>query len=131
MLLSLKMFKVLILIWLKLKICFSIHRGLTFDTKADLDSFIASTTKQSGFELDAMSSFSSSKGTAKSFDGGEFGVMMSVKNKSGASVKNASVYPSESEVLVGKGTKYQILGDPLIAVDSKGNTLVKLELQEV
>ena len=108
-----------------------IHRGLTFNNKADFDQFLAKINEKSGIDLNAMSSFSSVKSVAKEFDGGEFGVMMSVKkNKSGVTVKNASVYPKESEVLVKKGTTYKILGEPRMTKDSKGNTIVEIDLQE-
>lgn len=62
--------------------------------------------------LDAISSFSSSKNVAKKYskaDGGKGAVLLKVNsNATGKSVKSLSVYPEENEVVVPKGSSYQI-----------------------
>jgi hypothetical protein len=108
------------------------YRGLSFKTQDDLNSFLSSMTKEPTWELDTITSFSSSKKTAKEFDGGEFGVLLNVKsNQSGSSIKKLSEYASESEVLTPPGARYAITGKPTVKTDKNGNKVISITLEEV
>ena len=88
-----------------------IHRGMTFKSEGDRASFLSKISK--GYSLEAMSSFSSSRGIAEDFAGtSSNGIIFTVKNKSGASIKQLSQTKEEEEVLVPKGVKYKIMGNP-------------------
>ena len=88
-----------------------IHRGMTFKSEDARKSFLSKISK--GYSLEAMSSFSSSKKIAEDFAGtSSNGIIFTVKNKSGASIKQLSKIKEEEEVLVPKDTKYRIVGKP-------------------
>jgi hypothetical protein len=88
-----------------------VHRGMSFDSKEDRDAFVSKIS--GGYSLEAMSSFSSSKNTAKEFASQSgSGVLFTVKNKSGVSIKRLSEVEEENEVLVPKDTRYRIVGKP-------------------
>jgi hypothetical protein len=109
-----------------------VHRGLSFTDPDQISKFLKNLTADGGFELTAMSSFSSKPTVAKGFDGGKYGVMLKVKgNQSGTSIKNGSSMLYENEVLVPKGTKYRVSGNPKISRDSIGRTLMEFELEEI
>jgi hypothetical protein len=109
-----------------------VHRGLTFDKPEAVSGFLKQLTQDGGLELDAMSSFSSDRNIAKSFDGGNYGVLIKVKaNQSGTSIKNGSSNSGENEVLIPKGTKYRISGKPTLIVNGAGRTTIELELEEI
>ncbi|MBD2076217.1 DUF1073 domain-containing protein [Phormidium sp. FACHB-592] len=88
-----------------------IHRGLKFNTDEERDKFISSVSN--GFELQALSSFSSDPAIALRFSVGmkkKPGVVISVKsNTKGASVKGVSSVPAEDEIVVPKGAKYKVV----------------------
>jgi hypothetical protein len=100
-----------------------IHRGLSFETKSELNKFIKSIA--GGIELDAVSSWSSSPSTAKDFACCDFGAILKVANKSGVSIRNVSEYPEENEVITKKGAKYRIKSQ------SKIGDNVHIELEEI
>lgn len=105
-----------------------VYRGMNFDTEAAFSQFIQANS--GGFELNAMSSFSATQSVAESFmEGnlpGSVKVLVSVsRNKSGASVKPFSEFPTEDEVLVPSGTKYRVKSQK-----REGNT-VRLEWEEI
>lgn len=102
----------------------SIHRGMRFGSTEARNAFLKSVTENGGLELEAMSSFSSSKGQARNF-ADKNGVVMKVRNKSGVSVKAFSNYPTEDEVLCPKGAKYKVVGKP--KRDKDGTILLELE----
>lgn len=109
-----------------------VHRGLSFGDKAKFSDFMQRLTQDSGFNIDAMSSFSSSKDAAKVFDGGTYGVMLNVvANQSGTSIKNASWHNDENEVLVPKGTKYRIVGPPRVSKSNNGSSLFEFDIEEI
>ena len=88
-----------------------IHRGISFESEEEQSSFLSKISR--GYSLGAMSSFSSSKTTAKGFaEASSFGILFVVKNKSGASIRNLSQMKAEDEVIVPKGVKYKIMGNP-------------------
>lgn len=105
-----------------------IYRGLNLKTQDDLDNFLRSTTKGSSVTLDAMSSFSSDRSIAHDFatDGKPAGsILLKVKdNRSGASIRDLTEYPEESEVLVPKGASYKVVG---VTKNDKGIYEVELE----
>jgi hypothetical protein len=102
----------------------AIHRGMSFDSKADRDAFVSKIS--GGYSLEAMSSFSSSKNTAKDFatQAGS-GILFTVKNKSGVSIKRLSQVEEENEVLVPKDTRYRIVGTP-----KKAGNVVVVQMEE-
>lgn len=108
----------------------TVYRGMSFNSDSDRKSFLDKIS--GGYQLEAMSSFSSAKDIAASFakgDGGtskgSFGVLFSVKNKSGVSIQNISDFPDEAEVLAMKGAKYKIKGTP-----KKSGKMIVIELEE-
>ena len=102
-----------------------IHRGISFESKEEQSSFLSKISK--GYSLDAMSSFSSSKATAKGFaESSSFGILFVVKNKSGASIRNLSEIKAEDEVLVPKGVKYKIADKP-----KKSGNIIIVKMEEL
>ena len=88
-----------------------VHRGMSFDSKEQQEAFLSKIS--GGYSLEAMSSFSSSKRVAKEFAmGSKAGILFTVKNKSGASVKRLSLMEEEDEIIVPKDIKYRIVGTP-------------------
>jgi hypothetical protein len=101
----------------------TVYRGMSFDSKADRDSFIQSIAN--GYSLEAMSSFSSSKSVTKEFSQGA-GIIFAVQNnRSGVSIKGMSKVPAENEVLVPKGARYNIK-----TIQSQGAKML-IELEEL
>ena len=102
-----------------------IHRGMTFKSEGDRKSFLSKIS--GGYSLEAMSSFSSSRGIAEDFAGtSSNGIIFTVKNKSGASIKQLSTTKEEEEVLVPKGVKYKLVGTP-----KKVGGVVVVEMEEI
>ena len=84
-----------------------IHRGMSFKTEDERTAFLSKISN--GYSLEAMSSFSSSREMAGNFAGSSNkSVVFTVKNKSGASIKQLSEIKNEDEVLVPKDVKYSI-----------------------
>jgi hypothetical protein len=115
-----------------------IHRGISLKQAGFNQSKFE---KQLEKGLDSLSSFSSNMRVADKFssEGGassdDLRIVLSVKNKSGVSVKRLSSIPDEDEVIVPKGVKYKIVGkeerefrDPLF--DTKIKKIV-YQLEEV
>lgn len=102
-----------------------IHRGLSFKTKAEAQSFLNQAL--SGLSLNSNASFSSSKSYSENFAKGNYGVVLTVKqNKSGVSVRPVSRTPYENEVLAPKDVKYKpIAGQKIVA--KKGIVYVEVE----
>ena len=90
-----------------------IHRGISLKQAGFNQSKFE---KQLENGLDSLSSFSSNMRTADKFsseggtDSDDLRIVLSVKNKSGVSVKRLSSAPDEDEVIVPKGVKYKIVG---------------------
>ena len=102
-----------------------IHRGMTFKSEDQRKSFLSEISK--GYSLEAMSSFSSSRGIAEDFAGtSSNGIIFTVKNKSGASIKQLAQIKEEEEVLVPKGVKYKLVGKP-----KKVGGVVVVEMEEI
>ena len=102
-----------------------IHRGMTFKSEGDRKSFLSKIS--GGYSLEAMSSFSSSRGIAEDFAGtSSNGIIFTAKNKSGASIKQLSTTKEEEEVLVPKGVKYKLVGKP-----KKVGGVVVVEMEEI
>jgi hypothetical protein len=108
-----------------------VHRGLSLPDQPAVSEFLKKMTAEGGFELDAMSSFSSDPTTAREFDGGKYGVILKVKaNQSGTSIKNISNHKDEDEVLVPKGAKYRVAGKPRL-INYPGRVLIEIDMEEI
>lgn len=113
-----------------------VFRGVSFTRKKDRDAFISSIAN--GYNLDAMSSFTSDRNVARDFASGtadkaidvkqgKYGIVFRVpENRSGVSIRNISLIPDESEVLVPGGARYRITGTP-----QKSGGLVVIDLEEM
>jgi len=117
-----------------------IHRGKGFKSDEDRAKFIERIVTE-GYTLPAMSSFSSNVTVAQSYSGGEAasGILITVRNKSGVSVKALSQMQGEDEVLVPKGAKYKLIEQrvssmkrpTLIVNNNEIDKIIEIILEEV
>lgn len=114
----------------------SIYRGVRLESQQALDNVIKRLQNGESYELNAMSSFSSSEVVARSFaltDKKDLQVSIIyevVENKSGATIKNLSRFPEEDEVIVPKGTRYKLAGDTKF-FHTPGGKIIIIPIKEV
>jgi len=85
-----------------------IYRGMSFSEKS-IKSFIQQLKPHGDYTLDSVTSFTSDPKVAETYSGHCYQVVIRVKhNHSGISIKDFSAMYSEKEVLVPKGTKYEV-----------------------
>lgn len=89
-----------------------IYRGMSFSEKS-IKSFIQQLKPHGDYTLDSLTSFTSDPKIAETYSGHCYQVVIRVKhNHSGVSISDFSAMYSESEVLVPKGTKYEVTNVP-------------------
>ena len=89
-----------------------IYRGMSFSEKS-IKSFIQQLKPHGDYTLDSVTSFTSDPKIAETYSGHCYPVVIRVKhNHSGVSISDFSAMYSEREVLVPKGTKYEVTHVP-------------------
>ncbi|NEP88572.1 MAG: hypothetical protein F6K18_18000 [Okeania sp. SIO2C2] len=89
-----------------------IYRGMSFSEKS-IKSFIQELKPHGDYTLDSVTSFTSDPKVAETYSGHCYQVVIRVKhNHSGISIEDFSAMYSEKEVLVPKGTKYEVMNVP-------------------
>ncbi len=89
-----------------------IYRGMSFSEKS-IKSFIKQLKPHGDYTLDSVTSFTSDPKIAETYSGHCYQVVIRVKhNHSGVSISDFSAMYSEKEVLVPKGTKYEVTHIP-------------------
>ncbi len=89
-----------------------IYRGMSFSEKS-IKSFIQKLKPHGDYTLDSVTSFTSDPKVAETYSGHCYQVVIRVKhNHSGISIEDFSAMYSEKEVLVPKGTKYEVMNLP-------------------
>lgn len=112
----------------------SVYRGLTFESQKIVDNFVKKLKEGNFYQIDAMSSFSSSIDVAKKFATPNSQAELPsvafkvLKNRSGVTIKSLSSLPEEDEVLVPKGAKYKLAGNvEYLKYKGKKITIIPLE----
>ena len=106
----------------------NIYRGMSFSEKS-IKPFIQQLKPHENYTLDSVTSFTSDPKVAETYSGHCYQVVIRVKhNHSGVSISDFSAMYSESEVLVPKGTKYEIVSVPK---DVKPGEINYIDLEEV
>ena len=114
----------------------SIYRGMRLESQQVLDDVIKKLQNGESFELNAMSSFSSSEFVARTFaltdrkDQSVALIYEVVENKSGVTIRNLSRFPGEDEVLAPKGARYELAGDTKF-FHTPGGTIITIPVKEV
>ncbi|MGK7918800.1 MAG: ADP-ribosyltransferase [Trichodesmium sp.] len=89
-----------------------IYRGMSFSEKS-IKSFIQKLKPHGDYTIDSVTSFTSDPKIAETYSGHCYQVVIRVKhNHSGISISDFSAMYSEKEVLVPKGTKYEVTHIP-------------------
>ncbi|MGB3509617.1 MAG: ADP-ribosyltransferase [Microcoleaceae cyanobacterium] len=90
----------------------NIYRGMSFSEKS-IKSFIQQLKPHGDYTLDSVTSFTCDSKIAETYSGHYYQVVIRVKhNHSGVSISDFSAMYSEREVLVSKGTKYEVMNVP-------------------
>lgn len=106
----------------------NIYRGLSFSEKS-IESFIQQLKPHGDYTLDSVTSFTSDPKIAETYSGHCYQVVIRVKhNHSGVSISDFSAMYSEREVLVPKGTKYEVMNVPK---EVKPGQINYIDLEEV
>lgn len=105
-----------------------IYRGMSFSEKS-INAFIEQLKPHGDYTLDCVTSFTSDPKIAETYSGHCYQVVIRVKhNHSGVSISDFSAMYTESEVLVPKGTKYEVMNVPK---EVKAGQINYIELEEV
>ncbi|NET43520.1 ADP-ribosyltransferase [Okeania sp. SIO2B3] len=105
-----------------------IYRGMSFSEKS-IKSFIQQLKPHGDYTLDSVTSFTSDPKIAETYSGHCYQVVIRVKhNHSGVSISDFSAMYSEREVLVPKGTKYEVTNVPQ---EVKAGEINYIDLEEI
>ncbi|MDJ0556922.1 MAG: ADP-ribosyltransferase [Microcoleaceae cyanobacterium MO_207.B10] len=106
----------------------NIYRGMSFSEKS-IKPFIQQLKPHEDYTLDSVTSFTSDPKIAETYSGHCYQVVIRVKhNHSGVSISDFSAMYSEREVLVPKGTKYEVMNVPK---EVKHGQINYIDLEEV
>ncbi|MGK7928987.1 MAG: ADP-ribosyltransferase [Spirulina sp.] len=106
-----------------------IYRGLAFKTSEARQEFIQKLEENGSYTLEAISSFTSDIEVAKVYAGKRYPVLLRVReNHSGVSIEDFSAMYCEKEILLPKGTQYEVLA---ISQSLEVGEIVAIDLLEI
>jgi len=87
----------------------TVYRGLSFDSKQDLEAFVSKIKVGGEFITEAFTSTSKKMEQAEKFGKGKYGVMLEMESFTGRDVSKYSYFPGQKEVLFVQGTRFEVM----------------------